>query len=102
MAYIIPRRDCIVLGGSAVKGEASTKTDPDLTKRIINYCAAFEPKVKDLPIQKTKVGLRPGRTEIRLEHDPELKVIHNYGHGGAGYTVSWGCALGVLKLAQLI
>ena len=98
MAYIIPRRDGIVLGGSAVKGVNSIKPDADLTKRIIHYCSSFEPDLKELSVIETKVGLRPGRTEVRLERDVDLPVIHNYGHGGAGYTVSWGCAEEVLKL----
>ncbi len=30
--------------------------------------------------------------------DDEMLVVHNYGHGGAGYTLSWGCALDVLRV----
>lgn len=48
-------------------------------------------------------GLRPYRLEtFRLE--PESGpvggkfIVHNYGHGGAGITVSWGCALEVLDV----
>ncbi|MGH7892417.1 MAG: FAD-dependent oxidoreductase, partial [Thermodesulfobacteriota bacterium] len=50
-----------------------------------------------------RVGLRPGRTEVRLEIE-ELPggraLIHDYGHGGGGFTLSWGCAEEVLKLAE--
>jgi len=42
------------------------------------------------------VGLRPGRPTVRLEEDardePGPRILHNYGHGGAGITISWGCA----------
>lgn len=43
-----------------------------------------------------KVGLRPYRNNTyRLEKqvlsDGKF-VVHNYGHGGAGITMSWGCA----------
>lgn len=47
------------------------------------------------------VGLRPGRPSVRLEEElipcagadrGVLRVVHNYGHGGAGLTLAWGCA----------
>jgi D-amino-acid oxidase len=40
------------------------------------------------------VGLRPARPALRLEAERigNATVIHNYGHGGAGFTLSWGCA----------
>jgi D-amino-acid oxidase len=43
------------------------------------------------------VGLRPYRAEVRLERAG--RILHNYGHGGAGYTLSRGCAE---EIAQLI
>lgn len=43
-----------------------------------------------------KAALRPFRNDTyRLEKQPLSNgkfVIHNYGHGGAGITMSWGCA----------
>jgi D-amino-acid oxidase len=51
-----------------------------------------------------RVGLRPfRRSGVRLARD-RLRdgriVIHNYGHGGAGFTLSWGCAREVFDLAS--
>ena len=63
------------------------------------------PKLKDAKILDHKVGLRPGRTEVRLEAakvSNNCTVIHNYGHGGAGFTLSWGCAEDVLNLVKTI
>ena len=50
---------------------------------------------------KFVAGLRPHRTgTYRLETETLDKkfIVHNYGHGGAGITMSWGSAQGVLKL----
>jgi glycine/D-amino acid oxidase-like deaminating enzyme len=44
---------------------------------------------------RTVVGLRPYRAEgfaLRAERLGEKLIIHNYGHGGAGITLSWGVA----------
>lgn len=44
------------------------------------------------------MGLRPVRPSVRLEAevlDGGVVLVHNYGHGGAGVTLSWGCALEV-------
>ena len=43
-----------------------------------------------------KVGLRPARPSVRLERVAD--VVHCYGHGGAGVTLSWGCADEVVSL----
>jgi len=52
-----------------------------------------------------KVGLRPFRKSgVRLERErlsDGRTVIHNYGHGGAGFTLSWACAEEVCAIASL-
>ena len=100
LAYVVPRKDCLVLGGTSIKGEEEDRPNPDLIAGIIERCKAIEGNITDVEIQSVEVGLRPGRFEIRLER--EGNVIHNYGHGGGGFTVSWGCAVEVLKLVQEI
>ena len=54
-------------------------------------------------ILEHRVGLRPGRTEVRLELE-ELSggtaVIHNYGHGSIGHTLAWGRAAEVVAIAM--
>jgi len=52
-----------------------------------------------------KAGVRPYRSgTYRLELQPfgSKHVIHNYGHGGTGITMSWGCADAVVKLVQTL
>ncbi len=52
---------------------------------------------------RTIVGLRPYRREgyvVRAEKFGEKTVIHNYGHGGAGVTLSWGTSTFAADLAS--
>lgn len=98
LAYVFPRKDCLVLGGTAVKGAESTDVDPLVSEGIISRCRAMSSELNPIEIKEVVVGLRPGRPEIRLEK--EGSIIHNYGHGGGGFTVSWGCALEVAKMIK--
>ncbi|MFT4843774.1 MAG: D-amino-acid oxidase, partial [Candidatus Azotimanducaceae bacterium] len=44
---------------------------------------------------------RPYRSTVRLEEESRSdgrRLIHNYGHGGSGYTLAWGCAEDVALL----
>jgi D-amino-acid oxidase len=50
---------------------------------------------------RTVAGLRPYRESgfvVRAEPLGDKRLVHNYGHGGAGITLSWGSA----KLATLL
>lgn len=102
VAYIIPNGKDITLGGTVRKGQESLEPDQQITQEILQRCKALDPKLKDAVIESVIVGLRPGRSSIRLEVEPKVKLIHNYGHGGSGYTVSWGCAQEVLTLIENI
>lgn len=101
LAYVVPRSDCLVLGGTAMKGHDDLKPNDELTKGIIERCIEIEPNLSELKIKSVHVGLRPGRPEIRIEKEGK-SLIHNYGHGGGGFTVSWGCANTVLKIINQI
>ncbi len=101
VTYIIPRsRDCY-LGGTAEMGNWSLEPDMATAQEIIERCARIAPEVLNSKVVEHVVGLRPGRPTVRLESEPQLDgkvVIHNYGHGGAGITLSWGCAEEVASL----
>jgi len=93
--YIYPRGDECILGGSMDFGEWDCEPNPELTRTILNWAAEFDPRFYDAEILDVRVGLRPMRATVRLECDKtscDVPVIHNYGHGGAGYTLAWGCA----------
>lgn len=46
-----------------------------------------------------KESVRLACSRVRLG-GREVVIIHNYGHGGAGFTLSWGCALDVLRTVE--
>ncbi|PWJ44940.1 FAD-dependent oxidoreductase [Sediminitomix flava] len=96
--YIIPREDCIVLGGTVRKDQFDLTPDTSTTQRILQRSASFNSKIKTEDIIDVVVGLRPGRDSIRVEKEDGTSIIHNYGHGGSGFTVSWGCAAHVADL----
>ncbi len=101
IAYTIPRTDDIILGGVAVPNDWNRTPDPELSNEILRKCRELEPALADATVIETRVGLRPGRTTVRLEREtfPDgATVIHNYGHGGAGFTLCWGCANDVVAL----
>jgi D-amino-acid oxidase len=97
--YVIPRRDELVVGGCSIAvppGTAATP-DPAITARIMRQ--ANELGVPIGAIKTVRAGLRPFRPEVRLERDARApRIVHNYGHGGAGFTLCRGCAEAVAAL----
>jgi D-amino-acid oxidase len=95
LVYLFPHGDRVVLGGTEQEGDWNTEPDPDTAERIIAACAAVEPALIRAHVLAHRVGLRPFRPEVRLEAETVSNgttVVHNYGHGGSGVTLSWGCA----------
>jgi D-amino-acid oxidase len=98
ITYFFPHGSTVVLGGTEQHGAASTGADPAVASRILRGCAAVEPSLASAPILAHRVGLRPVRPSVRLEAQAIAggrSLVHNYGHGGAGVTLSWGCAMSV-------
>jgi D-amino-acid oxidase len=96
LVYVVPREHDVVLGGTAQEGDENRTPDPATTEMIRGRCAEMVPAVRDAPILSVAVGLRPARPSVRLE--AEGRVVHCYGHGGAGVTLAWGCAVEVAAL----
>lgn len=95
ITYIVPRSGDCILGGTAQEYDWNTEIDMAAANQIFERCTALEPSLCDAKVLEHRVGLRPGRKEVRLELEivsEGCAVIHNYGHGGAGFTLSWGCA----------
>jgi D-amino-acid oxidase len=104
VAYIVPRTHDIVLGGTDDEGSESMMVDDTVTRDILRRCARLDPafaSVAPEDVLSVAVGLRPVRSSVRLEAErlaPDRLLLHNYGHGGAGVTLSWGCADEVVAL----
>lgn len=102
MFYTIPRRHEVVLGGCAEPSpdDRPTVTTPQMTRTILNR--AEQLGLHPGRVMRERAGLRPFRPSVRLERDgDEPRIVHNYGHGGAGYTLCWGCAQEVVRLLAL-
>lgn len=100
--YFIPQPGGLILGGTAEEDAWSLTPDPVIAEEIVRRCAAVRPEIAAARVIEHRVGLRPGRPVVRLEREllPGGRVlVHNYGHGGAGVTVAWGCAGGAARLA---
>jgi len=94
--YVVPRRSVVVCGGTALDGRWDTEPDPATTERILHRCVERVPGLAGARVVDVRVGLRPVRPTVRLGRLDGLgaatPVIACYGHGGAGVTLSWGCA----------
>lgn len=94
--YVIPRSHDVVVGGTDIEGDWSRTPSPDVAEGILARGARLVPGPAGARVLRHKVGLRPARPEVRLER--EGRVVHCYGHGGSGVTLSWGCAEEVAEL----
>jgi D-amino-acid oxidase len=106
--FVVPRGDdMLVLGGLAEPDEwnvdVGLESYPPI-REMFERCIEFLPALKSARIDRAepvRVGLRPMRQRsIRLEREPHTQIIHNYGHGGSGVTLSWGCARAVAQLVR--
>lgn len=99
-----------VLGGSYQKGSWESRPDPSLALRIMKRAIDVDPSlvpdgkgVEGLDVIRHGVGLRPvreGGARVEKERVDGTWVVHNYGHGGAGYQSSYGCAMNAVSLVE--
>jgi D-amino-acid oxidase len=100
LMYAIPRtRDCVLGGTNDLSGDLAA--DSATTARIVTECSRLL-NIERPNVLAERVGLRPYRKSgVRLERanlTDGRTVIHNYGHGGSGFTLSWGCAQNLLNM----
>jgi D-amino-acid oxidase len=96
ITYVHPRRRDVVLGGTYEPGRWDTVPDPGAREAILRRCTALVPALAGATVLGDRVGLRPARVGgPRVEAQDVAgggRLVHAYGHGGAGMTLSWGCA----------
>jgi D-amino-acid oxidase len=100
LMYAIPRaHDCVFGGTNEISDDLAP--DPATSAAILSECSRTL-NIEPPTVIATRVGLRPFRKiGVRVELDRTAdgrRLIHNYGHGGSGFTLSWGCAQTVLEL----
>ncbi|KAK6179866.1 hypothetical protein SNE40_012123 [Patella caerulea] len=105
VTYILPGSKNVVLGGTYQKDNWNIYSHREDRLALFERCCQILPSLKMATVDHSWVGLRPGRKSIRLELEPasqhtKCRVIHNYGHGGGGITLHWGCAQTVVDLIQ--
>ncbi|MFD0169954.1 FAD-dependent oxidoreductase [Streptomyces decoyicus] len=103
--YVLPQPYGVVLGGTARENAWSREPDPAVAEAIVARAARRFPELAGARVLAHKVGLRPARPAVRLavERLPGgTPCVHNYGHGGAGVTVAWGCADEVLRAVRTL
>ncbi|MGW1881509.1 FAD-dependent oxidoreductase [Streptomyces sp. NPDC001970] len=96
-----PHGDTVVLGGTAIDDEGDLAPDDKAAAGILARCAEIEPRLAQARVLEHRIGARPTRATVRVEEERQENgtvVVHNYGHGGAGVTLSWGCAGEVRQL----
>lgn len=96
--YVVPRERDVVVGGTDIEGDWSRTPSPETATQILARGARLVPELRHARVLQHKVGLRPVRPAVRLERVGD--VVHCYGHGGAGVTLSWGVADEVVALVD--
>jgi D-amino-acid oxidase len=101
VAYVIPRDGELIVGGTAEadKNELTFDIDEEeLRVRAGEFCAG---DLANLKVKARVVGLRPARRSRRVKFGPDPgapRIVHNYGHGGSGFSLAWGCASEIAEI----
>lgn len=96
----LPHAGRVLCGGISVPDRWDSTPDPAVSERILRRCRRVEPRLADTEVIEVRCGLRPDRPAVRVEVEPlgAARCVHNYGHGGSGVSLSWGCARQAARL----
>jgi D-amino-acid oxidase len=100
LTYVVPREHDVVCGGTGDCGSWDEQVDPQVEQAILHRALTLVPALVGQPVLSRAVGLRPARTSVRVEAVAgyDRPVFACYGHGGAGFTLSWGDAMRIASL----
>ena len=100
LVYAVPHPEWVVCGGTDVLGSWDTEPDAAVHAAIVARVRESVPALSAAEVLGSRVGLRPVAPAVRLGKDEVggRVVVTNYGHGGAGVTLSWGCAEEAVRL----
>lgn len=101
LTYVLPQGNKVVLGGTAEWGSSDVRSDDEVTNAILARCARVEPRLRTASVIETRVGVRPCRDLVRVSHGDAGHVVYNYGHGGSGISIAWGCAHDVVDIVKI-
>lgn len=93
--YVYPRRDELVIGGTAERGQRDRTPRAEISRRLLADARRFVPGLDGMAGGRALVGIRPwrpGGIRCELQVDTDVPVVHAYGHGGAGWTLAPGTA----------
>lgn len=96
LTYLLPMGGHVVLGGSIEENRLDRVADEQTARGIIDRCAQLAPELRGARVIEHRVGVRPSRPRVRVERVGPF--VHNYGHGGSGVSLSWGCAREAARL----
>ncbi|XP_060532085.1 D-aspartate oxidase [Cylas formicarius] len=104
--YILPGFTNVTLGGCRQYESYNLDMDEYDARSIWHRCTSLVPSLAGAEIVAQRVGLRPHRSEVRLENEVKningrvVRIVHNYGHGGYGVTTAPGTSLHACKLVR--
>ncbi|KAM3871055.1 D-aspartate oxidase [Diretmus argenteus] len=104
--YIYPGIHSVTIGGTRQEGDWRLEVDEGDTRSIVDRCSRLEPSLSKATLLGEWVGLRPSKKNPRVQRELVLlqgrrvPVVHNYGHGAWGVSLSWGTALDALGLVR--
>jgi len=104
-SYIMPIGNEVLVGGSEEMGKedlSETRTADQLLKRIAPLAPWAKDRIGKQPTRHV-TGYRPYRKQgvaFGLRTTKAGTVIDNFGHGGSGFSLAWGCAESVKELIE--